>query len=90
MLTLTPREIDAICFVAHGLTDSEIAEKMHIKPTSVRSHLGRARHKLGFPLRTRGGTYDTIDKANRVKLAIYALQQGYIALKDIPAIGGNQ
>lgn len=89
MTTLTPREVTVICLVAKGFTDSEVAGEMSVQSVTVRSHISHVRCKLGFPLRKRRGPYDLNDKADRVKLAIYALQQGHIALKDIPAIGGN-
>lgn len=86
---LSPRETDALRLVAHGLTDAEIAAEMCVNPTTVRSHLCRVRRKLGFPVRSHSGVYATGDKADRVKLALYALQRGYIALVDIPAIQGE-
>lgn len=86
---LSPRETDALRLVAHGLTDAEIADAMRVKPTTVRSHLSRVHRKLGFPVRSHSGVYATGDKADRVKLALYALQRGYIDLDDVPAIQGE-
>jgi len=47
MKALTPRQTEAMDFIAQGLTDKEIARKMGISPDSVKRHVGRARSKLG-------------------------------------------
>ncbi len=44
---LSPREIQALGFVAAGRPVSEIAGLMHISTTTVKSHLRRVYQKLG-------------------------------------------
>ncbi|MBO9712569.1 LuxR C-terminal-related transcriptional regulator [Sphingomonas sp.] len=44
---LTPRERDALAFVAQGKTDWEIATILGISQTTARSHVDNARRKLG-------------------------------------------
>ncbi len=55
---LSPREIEALGFVAAGRPDSEIAELMYVSKTTVKSHLRRVYQKLGAK-----------DRANAVYLA---------------------
>jgi DNA-binding NarL/FixJ family response regulator len=86
---LSPREVEALRWVAKGFTDAGIAAEMGVAATTVRSHLCRIRRKLGFAVRPHRGVYATGDKADRVRLALYALQQGLIALDEIPVIQGE-
>lgn len=44
---LSRREIDVVAQVAAGYTNAEIAERLSILPTTVKSHLGHAMRKLG-------------------------------------------
>ncbi len=46
--TLTARELSAIELTARGLTSKECAEKLGIKPSTVREYLRRAYGKLGI------------------------------------------
>ncbi|HEU5222060.1 MAG TPA: response regulator transcription factor [Candidatus Lumbricidophila sp.] len=50
--TLTDRERDAARLVAAGATDAEIAARMHVAPTTVKTHVQQARLKLGARNRT--------------------------------------
>lgn len=43
---LTQREREAVALVAHGLTNHEIADRMAISPTTVKTHVNRAMTKL--------------------------------------------
>ncbi|HKO91283.1 MAG TPA: LuxR C-terminal-related transcriptional regulator, partial [Polyangiaceae bacterium] len=54
-MSLTEREGEIARLVARGFSDKEIAQRLEISFTTVRTHLKRAFHKLGID--------------NRVKLA---------------------
>ena len=88
MIKLTAREIEVICLVACGQTDDEIAESLCLTNDCVRWHINRIQRKLGLPSRARHGAYASMVKANRVKMAIYALKKRYVTLKSMPTIGG--
>jgi DNA-binding NarL/FixJ family response regulator len=57
---LTPRELDVLCLAGRGLGNQEIARKLGVPVTTVRSHLNRI--------------YDKLDLARRVELALLATQ----------------
>lgn len=50
---LTPREREVVALVAEGLLDKEIAQRLGISYTTVRTHLDRSFHKLGVSNRSR-------------------------------------
>lgn len=50
--TLTDRERDAARLIAIGATDAEIALRMHVAPTTVKTHVQQTRLKLGVRNRT--------------------------------------
>jgi DNA-binding NarL/FixJ family response regulator len=56
---LTTREEDVLATVARGLSNSEIAEELHITLSTVKTHLASLMTKLGV--------------RNRVEIAIWAL-----------------
>nr|WP_227466791.1 response regulator transcription factor [Nocardioides lijunqiniae] len=43
---LTPREREMVALVATGLSNQDIAERMHVSPFTVRAHVQRAMNKL--------------------------------------------
>jgi len=45
---LTPRQLEVATLVAEGLTNRQIAERLHITERSAESHLERIRVRLGF------------------------------------------
>lgn len=49
--TLTPRELDILAQLAHGLGNREIARALHISEATVKTHLGRIYDKLGVDTR---------------------------------------
>lgn len=50
---LTPREREVVALVAEGLLDKEIAQRLGISYTTVRTHLDRCFQKLGVSNRSR-------------------------------------
>ena len=63
---LTPREVDVLQLVAHGLGNQEIADKLVIGEATVRSHVSNILSKLHL--------------ASRTQAALYALREGYASL----------
>lgn len=61
---LTDREEDVLITVARGLTNSEIADDLHISLSTVKTHLTALMNKLGA--------------RNRVELAMWAYETGRI------------
>ncbi len=65
---LTPREVEVLQWVAQGLGNQEIADKLVIGEATVRSHVSNILSKLHL--------------ASRTQAALYALREGYAALDD--------
>jgi len=59
---LTDREMDVLSCVSHGLSNKQIAAKLSVSTTTVRSHVSNILRKL--------------DLENRTQLAIYAREKG--------------
>lgn len=57
---LTPRELDIVRLVGHGLGNKEIARRLGVSVTTVRTHLNKV--------------YDKVKPASRVELALLASQ----------------
>ena len=49
---LTPRQTETLELVAQGLTNDQIAHRMHIAPSTVKAQLGDAFRRLGVQNRT--------------------------------------
>ncbi len=45
--SLTPREVDVLCYVLGGQLNREIAAELNITETTVKVHRGRVMEKLG-------------------------------------------
>jgi NarL family two-component system response regulator LiaR len=67
---LTPREAVVLRQVARGLSNQDIAEKLHIRTATVRTHVGNIMSKLYV--------------ANRVQATLYALREGLTTLDKDP------
>jgi DNA-binding NarL/FixJ family response regulator len=48
LMELTPREVDVAKLVAIGATNQEIAEKLYISESTVKTHLNSIFHRLNF------------------------------------------
>jgi DNA-binding NarL/FixJ family response regulator len=44
---LSPREVEVLQLVAHGLSNREIGERLHIAPTTARDHVQEILRRLG-------------------------------------------
>ena len=63
---LTKREREVAVLVADGLTSQEIADRLHISPRTVTTHLGNMYERLGLP--------------GRAALARYVVQRGLVGM----------
>jgi DNA-binding NarL/FixJ family response regulator len=61
---LTPREREVMGLVAAGLSNGEIAERLVVTPATAKTHVSRARRKLGA--------------RDRAQLVMYAFATGLV------------
>jgi DNA-binding CsgD family transcriptional regulator len=62
-LHLTPRELDVLAQIALGCTNAEAAQRLSLKPETVKSYLRSAAAKLGTRSR-----HEAVSKARRARL----------------------
>jgi DNA-binding NarL/FixJ family response regulator len=66
---LSEREKDVLRQLAHGRTNQEIAEHLHVSPETVKTHVGNILSKLQL--------------SHRTQAVVYALKQGLVSIDDI-------
>lgn len=66
---LTPREIEVLEAMAHGLSNAEIAAKFFVSEATVKTHVGRVLSKTG--------------SRDRVQAVVYAFQVGLVRPQDL-------
>jgi DNA-binding NarL/FixJ family response regulator len=66
---LSQREIDVVSLVARGLANKQVARKLGISESTVKTHVSGILSKLGLPSRT--------------QLALYAARNGLVALDHL-------
>lgn len=71
-LHLTPREKELVEWVAHGLTNQQIARRMHLSEGSVKQYLSRVLGKFGV--------------ASRTQVLVRAIQLGVVDPGSLPPV----
>ncbi|NLV80913.1 MAG: response regulator transcription factor [Rhodococcus sp.] len=71
---LTPRELEVLTAMAHGLTNGEIAERFVLSEATVKTHVGRVLAKTG--------------SRDRVQAVLFAFRAGLVRPDDLLGSGG--
>jgi len=65
---LSPREMEILQFITHGMSNKEIACRLGISHQTVKNHITAILHKLGVK--------------DRTQAAVYTLRRGWVRLQD--------
>lgn len=65
--SLTPREKEVLQALANGLSDKELARKLHVNTDTVQTHMGNIRRKL--------------EVASRLQALVFAVRHGAISIE---------
>ena len=69
---LTPREVELVHWLAHGLTNSQIARRMNVSEGSIKQYVARVSEKLGV--------------ASRTQVLVRVIQLGIVDPQALPPI----
>jgi DNA-binding NarL/FixJ family response regulator len=72
MPSLSPREMEVLQLITHGLPNKIIAQRLDISHQTVKNHITSILHKL--------------DVGDRTQAALYALRRGWVRLQDTQAV----
>jgi DNA-binding NarL/FixJ family response regulator len=61
---LTPRELDILTYMARGLSNAELAERLFLSESTIKTHVGRVLHK--------------IQARDRVQAVVFAYEAGLV------------
>jgi len=63
--SLTEREVEVVVLIASGMTNAEVAERLHLSPATVKTHVARTLAKL--------------ELRDRVQLVVLAYESGLVS-----------